>query len=273
MFNAEAEAYWFNKTDRGTVPARNIKDHNYVNTVGIRGSADPLENFTLAAEGAYQFGRFVGFRDQYESRKRNAWAIDASAECRYFKEMFPWKPVMGAEYIFYSGDKKTDPTPHTTGDYTGWDYMYRGKFDTAYREWIGTYYATHMGTVYQNVNYIDRYPDLSRNNQHQILLYGSVMPIESITLDGKLGFFWQQFYREFAKIHTEGTARTGLTAFQVPDRAGTFLGTEFDFGLTWDYTEDVSFGLLAAWFWPGDFYYGPSSDTATDIVGTVKLSF
>jgi len=269
MFNGEAEAYWFNKTDRGTVPDSGLKQHNTVHNIGIRGSADPLESLTLAAEGAYQFGHFVGMRGQKELRQRSAWAFDGSAETRYFKEIFPWKPIIGAEYILYSGDTaERAVTENTTGNYNGWDYMYRGKFDTAYREWVGTYNVTHMGRVTQNVNYIDRYPDLSRNNQHQVLVYGNLTPMDSLTLDGKLAFFWQQYTRFFTESQINPGNYEGVKLKRSP-----YLGAEFDFGATWDYTEDVSFGVLAAWFFPGTFYYDQSDSVATDIVGTVKLSF
>jgi hypothetical protein len=46
-----------------------------------------------------------------------------------------------------------------------------------------------------------------------------------------------------------------------------------DLNATWDYTEDVSFGLLGAWFLPGEVYYDKLDATATDIVGTMKVSF
>jgi len=61
-------------------------------------------------------------------------------------------------------------------------------------------------------------------------------------------------------------------------KMGQFIGQEVDLELTWDYTEDVSFGLLAAWFFPGTgsggvYANSESNNTATDVVGTMKLSF
>ncbi|MGB2705292.1 MAG: alginate export family protein [Candidatus Omnitrophota bacterium] len=275
MYNAELEAYWFNKTDRGTVPPRDLKQHNYVHTVGARGSADPLEYITVAGEAAYQFGHFVGFRNQLEVRNRSAWAVDGSVECSYLKEIMPWKPIVGAEYILYTGDKTPYLSGQTTGTYTGWDYMYRGKFDTAYREYVGRYNFTHMGwLISRNTEYriaMNTQIDDSRDNQHQVLVYGNVMPTDSITVDGKLGFFWQQHYREIDPNIL--TYNQPAIMGQTNRRLATFLGTEFDLGVTWDYTEDVSFGLLAAWFFPGSFYDDQSDSTATDLVGTVKLSF
>jgi hypothetical protein len=49
--------------------------------------------------------------------------------------------------------------------------------------------------------------------------------------------------------------------------------------VTYDYTEDVSFGFLAAFFEPGDFFEGDGSDNggsedmATDFVSSVKVTF
>jgi hypothetical protein len=64
-------------------------------------------------------------------------------------------------------------------------------------------------------------------------------------------------------------------AFSSDERSG-YIGSELDLQAIWDYTEDVSFGLLAAWFYPG--YYGAYDGqniggTPTDVVGTVKVSF
>jgi len=57
-------------------------------------------------------------------------------------------------------------------------------------------------------------------------------------------------------------------------RRGGFIGNEVDLQAIWDYTEDVSFGLLAGWFMPnGDVYYGGNDTIASDVVGTVKVSF
>ncbi len=51
------------------------------------------------------------------------------------------------------------------------------------------------------------------------------------------------------------------------------LGYEIDLQATYDYTEDVSFGLLWGWFVPGGFYGVDTDDTAIDVVSSVKVSF
>lgn len=270
VYNAEAEGYWFFKNDDQIAPTI-IKDHNTTHTLGLRGSADPIEDWTAAAELAMQFGEFVGFRNQAEGRNRFGYALDVSVECRALQQQFAWKPVLGAEYILYSGDDEEYPTAASTGYYHGWDPMYRGKFDSAYREFVGRYNYTHLGWNGARANYVNTFTDASYTNQHQVLLYGSVTPADSISVDGRLGFFWQQNARSFtnnALVTTGGNA----AAFTTAER---FIGTEIDVAVNWDYTEDVSFGVLAAWFLPGDFYDvdDTGDSVATDLVGTVTLSF
>jgi hypothetical protein len=184
--------------------------------------------------------------------------------------MYPWKPVFGAEYIFYSGDDDAYPTTASSGTYYGWDPMYRGKFDTAYREFIGKYNFTRLGWKGARPDYVVTYTDSSYTNQHQLLFKGSVIPAESLTLDGRVVFFWQHHNRSFTD-EVLNYPETGTSS--TTSKRKKFVGTELDVELVWDYTEDVSVGLLAAWFWPGGFYDGKGDNTATDLVLTTKLSF
>jgi len=257
-YNAEAEGYWFFKNDSNTTPATFVKTHNTVHTLGLRGSADPVSDWTAAIEGAVQLGNYVGFSAQRQDRNRLGWGLDVSAECRYFKDTYAWKPVIGAEYVLFSGDDDADPTSGSSGTYGGWDVMYRGKFDSKIRDFYGLYYTSAMcaGEV-ATLN-----PESALTNQHSICLYGRLEPSDSLLIDAKFFAYWQP----------EGRAVNDVTGLEFGDR-DEFMGTEIDLELTWDYTEDVSFGLLSAWFFPGDFYAGSYDDNSADVVGTMKLSF
>lgn len=263
VYNAEAETYWFFKNDR-SLQTWNVKQGNTVHTFGLRGSLDPIENWTVAGETAFQLGDYVGSRSQVERRKRSGWALDASLECRHFQQQFAWKPKIGVEYIYYSGHKNIeDETPQSTGTYTGWDMMYRGKFDSAIREFMGTYYLSNQDVNNHRSDVSPSYPDASNTNQHQVIVMGSVQPTDSLTVNARYLNYWQQY-----ETYHKDPART-YDKVQDP----RYLGSEIDVELVWDYTEDVSFGLLTAWFFPGSHYYDQSDDVATDIVGTCKLSF
>jgi hypothetical protein len=250
-YNAEIEGYWWYNQDRNpdtaatavSITTINSNTPNDIHTLGGRGSFDPIEDWTIAVEAAYQTGDFLGIANQRQGRDRSAWAIDAMIECRYWQDDFAWRPVAAVEYIYYSGEKDMgNRGVNTSGAYNGWDPMYRGKFDTAIREFQNVFYRTAQFSC------------PSFTNQHQILVSGTVEPTDSLTFSAKYGHFW--LAENWSNGNTDRNA-----------------GDEVDLQLTWDYTEDVSFGLLAAWFFPGDHFRGGMDDAATDLVGTVKLSF
>ena len=274
-YKAEAEAYWFWKQDRsipvwGASPKATAND---VHTFGLRGSFDPIDIITIAAEGAYQGGTYIGNQQQQAVRSRSAFALDVSGELRYFTDKSAWKPKLGVEYIYYSGAKPESSTNDVNGyirddsTYTGWDMMYRGKFDSAIREYIGRFYSTQRyapntpaGT---NTNVGAQCPDASYTNQSQLIFMGSIQPVESLTLKANYNLFWNlQPYLGDISTNDKNTSQG-------------FVGQEIDLSANWDYTEDVSFGVLAAWFVPGEVYdyNGNKATTATDLVGTVKVSF
>jgi hypothetical protein len=209
---------------------------------------------TIGLEGAYQGGQYVGSMDQINSMSRSAWAIDASVEWRYLVQRFSWKPKLGCEFIYYSGGKRIDSPDVAAGTYTGWDPMYRGKFDSAIREFVGRFYQTA------------RYPaewdqtiscaDASFTNQYQVVFLGSIQPIESLTVKANYNLFWNQ------EKYDESVGKSG-----------GMIGSELDIQANWDYTEDVSFGLLCGWFFPGRVYYDGCDRIATDLVGTVSVDF
>ncbi len=263
-YNAEAEAYYWFKQDRNPVSStlvttgiltRNGEISNDVHTLGMRGSMDPIEDWTVALEAACQLGSELGIANQNDQRSRSAWAIDAMIECRYWQDQFAWKPVVSAEYIMYSGDNHSGDRNISTQDtYGGWDPMYRGKFDTAIRE-------------FQNVFYQTRQPSTPAfTNQHQLLFKGTVEPTDSLAFTATYGNFW--LCQGFADNNTTGSGY-GV----VSQNTSLYVGSEVDLELKWDYTEDVSFGLLSGWFFPGDAFGSNSDDIATDLVGSMKLSF
>jgi hypothetical protein len=257
-YKAEMEGYWFWKHSKEVLSWGATKDANEVHNVGLRGSFDPIDVVTISGEAAYQFGQYVGSRFQRVNRARSAWALDASGELRYFTDKFSWKPKLGAEFIWYSGQQAEDAAT-ASGTYHGWDGMYRGKFDSAIREFVGKFYAT--GRYPAVGTQVVSSPDASFTNQYQVVFMGSIQPIESLNLKANYNLFWNQ------------------EKYQVgDDKSKGFVGQEVDLQATWDYTEDVTFGLLCGWFVPGTVYdtslpNGSQSHIATDVVGTVKVSF
>lgn len=258
-YKGEAEAYLFEKHDRTrtsyihstTTTPCNV---DWVRTYGVRGSLEPVANANLAAELAYQVGRYATISTT-AARERSATAMDFSGD--YLFKDFKWTPKLGLEYIFYSGEANTSQAE--TGTYHGWDMMYRGKFDTAIREFQNLYYLTAMRA--DNATSVKNDQDAGNTNENQIIIYGNLKPTNALAVDGRVAFFWMDKGQKYTPSGGQEETR------------GKSIGTEFDLQLNYAYTEDVSFGLLAGWFFPGSYWVGGMDDTATDIVGTVKVAF
>jgi len=256
-YKGEAEGYWFYKRDNQVQSFNwdSKNNGNDVNTIGLRGSFDPIDIVTVYAEFAGQFGNYVGSQLQGNNRARVAGALDVGADCRYFTDKWAWKPKFGMEFIWYSGQEQST-TVNGSGQYHGWDPMFRGKTDSLIREFIGRYYYTAK-YPFQGNNYYNSV-DNSFQNQGQMIFKGSLQPMDSIKLTGNLNMFWNQNSYDPSTMKDRG-----------------YVGTEIDLGATWDYTEDVSFNVVAGWFVPGQVYYNDQSTAATavDMVGSVKVSF
>jgi len=255
--NGEAEAYLWHKVDGAKnifpneiAPVAVGCERMWTSTYGLRGSFEPVANATLAAEAAYQAGRYSVSNVQ-SARSRKAYAIDLSGDY-LFKDM-KWTPKVGLEYITYSGEENDGIADG--GTYHGWDPMYRGKFDTAIREFQNVYYLTAQRTLNAATTVVDN--DSGATNECQIIGSLRVNPINNLTVDVGSAWFW---FNEAPRV------------FGVADR-NKYIGSELDVSLTYDYTEDVSFNLLSAWFFPGTYWLGAQDDIAADLVGTVKVAF
>ena len=141
-------------------------------------------------------------------------------------------------------------------DWNGWVDVYRGKFYSAIHEWQGVFYQT------DDVNTTAGLPNANNNawtNQHTILVDASIQPLDDIILEAR--------YLHFMAQHAYGQA-IGPNAARSKS-----IGDEIDVRLTYDYTEDVTFGMLTAWFFPGEYFIAPDTDIASEIVGSIALTF
>ena len=257
VYNAEAEAYLWYKNDESSLnPTINSDDMDKVYTIGTRGSFEPTSEWAFAGELAYQFGQYVNPAGQVGERDRAAWATDLVADYKGWLD-YTWSPRVGLEYVYWSGDHDVD---QQGGTYQGWDRMFTRYFTTAIRPFQGIYYMT------------DRHPtgaDEGLTNQHQLVVNGSIQPLDDLTFEAKAAQFW---FAEQPDGRMNGKA----------NKAFGDIGSEVDLLTTYDYTEDVTLSLLTAWFFPGEHYDSPdrlndnidlSPKVATEIVGSMKVSF
>ena len=265
VYNAEAEAYyWLKFNDEVANPY--IGDADYIHVIGTRGSFQPVPEWVFAGELAYQFGHNNSTVTQQDERYRSAWAADVVADYLGWVD-YAWSPKVGAEYIFYSGDNDTGivNSRQTGGTDQGWDPMFTIGAPMAIRPWLGTYYMT------------DRHPagaDCGVTNQHMIILSGSIQPLDDLTFEARGAGYWFD-------------QQPDALVYATANADGSYIGSELNLITTYDYTEDVTFSLLNAWFFPGDHYdlqgqtVGQVTDglpdlnpqIATEIVGTMKVSF
>ncbi len=245
-YNAVAEAYYVGEVDRTTLAsAANGTHDNETDTIGGRVQFDPISQITLGGELAYQFGDYRSLVTNPSSRDRQAWAADLFGTYRFDNA---WKPELTLEYVYFSGE--SDMNTGSTQSYGAWNSLYRGKFWTAYADFREFVYATG-----------DAGDQPATTNQEFIQVKGSLKPMEDLLLEGSFTYLWNS-----EAIHVVPTD-------QNSGSRSTEIGWEIDLQTTYDYTEDVSFGLLVGWFVPGNFYTSPNDATATDIVGSLKVAF
>ena len=273
QYDAEMEGYFFAKRDEnynllvtvgGSPSNQRTFEENEVYTLGLRGSCVPLNNLTIGAEIAGQWGEIsdkqAGPDDQILERDRDAFAANVTGVYNFADVRFA--PSVGIEYLYLSGEEAGQ-----NGDFDEWDQMYRGKIVGNIRDYLETLYLTN-----------DPYDTSGWTNQNTIKASGSLdlgELVDGLSLDLAYLHYWFD-EKPIAGVDDE-------------------IGDELNMTLTYDYTEDVQFALDAAWFMPGDYYETlnngvaipmaggntmanailnrVSNDTATSIVGSCKVTF
>ena len=243
-YNAVAEGYYVGEFDNNALQttAGGTKD-NETDTLGGRVQFDPISQITLGGELAYQFGDYRG-SNAASRRDRSAWAADVFGTYRWDNT---WKPELTLEYVSFSGEGDLSST---TSDYGAWNGLYRGRFWTAYADFREFVYAT-----------ADSVDQPATQNQQFIQVKGALKPMEDLLLEASFTYLWLN-----EDVHSTAGNQASPTRSEQ-------IGWEIDLQATYDYTEDVSFGFLVGWFVPGEFYNSPIDETATDVVGSCKVTF
>jgi hypothetical protein len=245
---AEADVYWLNKRDKNTeaqvLPAAvNDDNEGSVNTIGVRGSVQPMGGVNLFGELAYQFGKRGADSDGVliAGDAQQAWATDLGIE--YSFGDVAASPKVGFEWIFWSG-KDVDWAV------SGWDPIARGYYTTALREFqtganTGFYPTPQAGDT------------AAATNQHQLSWYGSLSPVDDFSITPRFTIF----VLDEPSVPVAGSKRK------------RYAGFEWDTVLTYNYTEDVQLGFMYALFAPGSVYRHPNDSTAQELVTTVGVKF
>lgn len=213
------------------------------NVPGARIVMKPMDILTLQAEGAYQFGKYDS---GYAMQNRNAFAIEAAAtlDLKNIKPISQYKPSVTALYAYFSGSK-ANADLYTRNTNKMWDPMYENQ---------------KFGDI---ANAIFMQSDAE--------IFGGFVtakPMADITLKGEYYAYW------LAADCANGTGITNwATGETMTMTDNKFLGQEVDLSATYDYTEDVQFGILWGFFDAGNAFAKTNRNMANEVIGSMKVTF
>jgi hypothetical protein len=168
-----------------------------------------------------------------------------------------YEPVIHLNYTVLSGD----PYRSTNHIYRGWDPMFENQSG---------------GTLFNKI--------LGFSNCQNLNFGFSLKAMEDV----KLGFDYyflrlMKAYnaREYQSLWGGPNGQpTGVTLSGVPGDPTYHMkdgqknaGSEIDTSITYDYTEDVQFGLAMGWFLPGGAFDAENNNAASQLIGSMKVTF
>ncbi len=227
-YQSEAEIYFLGSVDAGRT---NSLGDTFSTTeelwnIGMRGSIKPWDRLKLSGETVFQWGEEGGVSNTVLSPytlnglKRQdirAWAFDFRGEWNWLE--LPWPATLGAEWVLYTGEEDSED-----GKSGAYRLLHRGKFHSAIREFQGQFYFTDVPVT----------PGYT--NEHQVMFDAAFHPFNNKDLT----FFTRWLLYWLDEIPLAGRGR--------------FVGNELDMTLNYAYTEDLSFKLIGAFFFPGDYF-------------------
>jgi hypothetical protein len=258
-YNAVWEAYAYSDSDRNTLdalPTAAVTGKTQQTWgLGTRAQFDPVSNMTLGAEFSYQFGdNSASTATGVVRRDVEAYMFDIFGEYRWSDHAY--KPYVGLEYFLTTGDDTT-----STGSFEGWNGLFRSPTYGVIHDYLETYYQTALSG-----------DGASSSNLHTFFVSGGFAPMEDLSIGAKYYWFWAD--EDIINTSNGGT-----------QNVGSDLGTELNVDVTYDYTEDVTFTLGLAWYFPGEVYedalvtaggtngVGEVDTTASQVVAGMNVTF
>jgi len=226
-----------------------------LNVVGTRVAYSGIKNVTLGLEGAYQFGNHLSDTDLYPDDIRDTSGAPMKAKHRAYGIQLTsslalptvkYTPVLNFNWTRLSGDRD-----QTTKDrFTGWDAMYEDQAQ-------GTIFNRIVG--FSNCNLFD--------------VGAAIRPMDDVTL--RLNWYHIRLLSTYNTAADSTRRLSGIatdpTTTVVKDKR--HLADEIDLGLIYNYTEDVQLGLTAGVYIPGSVYDKTNDNTASQVLGSMKVTF
>jgi hypothetical protein len=254
------EQYGFariNGADVGGIgPGGNKGDTMYV--PGLRASTNPVKGLTVQGEIAWELGN-VEVPGPVTTAKADGERRDAMAAQVLASYSLPvldkYKPTVNASWTYVSGDKNSnqnyDSDPiKSTRTYGAWD-----EFNT----------IQGAGTIYRSI--------FTMSDENIFSVGAAVNPLEDLTA----GVTWSGLWAPQAFSNGQNPLvllqPNGTSVYPSLNNKGYYLGNETDLSLTYNYTEDVTFGLTVGWFVPGDVFSAATHETASQAIANIGVKF
>jgi len=228
-----------------TIAANQAKnDVTYV--VGGRLVTQPIDNLTYQLEVAGQFGNVVNTAANTATAQRRALGIETSLsyDLKHAKRIGKYKPTITAVGAYFSGNRGN-------GDVNkAWDPMYENQTT-----------GSLANALFNQTNVIIAG------------LVGTAKPVDDITLKGEYYAYWWDKNLRNTAASASTTAVAVLTNEALVMTNNKFAGQEIDATVTYDYTEDVQFGLMGGWLVPGGSFSDKNNHLASEVIGSMKVTF
>jgi hypothetical protein len=234
------EVYYFSRVNRSTEALVGKKD--VAHTLGFLVGAQLVENLTGSLEFAYQFGKIAmdatGTNTLWMLDRR-AWALQSGLNLALAKK---WSPNLALVVTYLSGDETANDR------YTFWDPMFEDQ------------------SLNNVVNAI-----LPHTNVLAINAKTSLQPAEDVTITGVYGYY--HLAKAMENAANGIPSAYGTAGFYGAMTEDNDLGHALDLTATYDYTEDVQLGLSFGYFNPGSAFANPNDHDATQVIGSMKVTF
>jgi hypothetical protein len=244
----------FNGDSNGTAAGSPAVSHHgddlYV--PGLRASTNPIKGLNVQGELAWQLGNHTTSLVNGAQVSEHRDAMAAQFLTSYSLPVLDkYKPSVNASYTYVSGDKTSGTAVNHTTNYTAWD---------PFNEIQGG------GTIYNTL--------FPLSNMHILAAGASVNPLEDVTVAGTWSGLWAADAYSATNplfLYQPDGGTTQIAPTTKAKRTG--LGNEYDVNLTYNYTEDVTFGVSLGWYVPGSAFSSINKDTATQALANVAVKF
>jgi len=248
-WNTVAEAYFFAKEDKSSDALATTRKSDRVYVPGFRVSTNPMKGLNLQGELAWQRG--TDYLSTTSSVQREAMGGQFIASYLLpFEKTAKYEPVVAYAYTYASGDKDT--------------LLSNGNPGAKQKAWDPMFERVSSGKIYNAI--------FNLTNVHVNELSFSMKPVQDLTTK----LTWAML-----TLDKKLNDNSGATWTPIDSTMGTYtvqsdkknLGNEVDLDLTYAYTEDVSIGMSAGWFMPGNVFADNNDKVATQLLTSMTVAF